>query len=267
MAAEQATGLQDKIANFAERFGEWRKVQPAGVDATVAGLSGAAQGALIGVFISYMGMQQLEAMKNQPGMTPPPQTPGMSGPAPVVARNFAVLSGMNYGVSHYLKRQNEGKEDWVSTGGGGFAGGFSFSLVAAINGPKVTPQGLPVTAGTLVMDALRTGLLFGGFQVGIMQVGKWFSGDPQEDEEYYSVRGMLHALNLEKFEKNFKKGQLNDSTLPLLNERVLKEVNIPPGPRLLITDYISRSRQAGSTQKQQANPAIAPLSLALPVEL
>ena len=81
---------------------------------------------------------------------------------------------------------------------------------------------------------------------------------------------MLHQLGLEKYEKNFKKGLLNDQTLPLLTDRyivlliesygtlrignicslridtllchfsALRDVKIPPGPRLLILDQIKR---------------------------
>jgi hypothetical protein len=32
---------------------------------------------------------------------------------------------------------------------------------------------------------------------------------------------MLHQLGLEKYEKNFKKGLLNDQTLPLLTDRYM----------------------------------------------
>lgn len=48
------------------------------------------------------------------------------------------------------------------------------------------------------------------------------------------------SLGLQNYEKNFKKGLLTDTTLPLLTDSALRDVNIPPGPRLLILDHIQR---------------------------
>ncbi|GBG88531.1 hypothetical protein CBR_g48001 [Chara braunii] len=49
---------------------------------------------------------------------------------------------------------------------------------------------------------------------------------------------MLAHLGLQKYEKNFRKGLLTDATLPLLNDSALRDVRIPPGPRLLILDQV-----------------------------
>ncbi|KFK25352.1 hypothetical protein AALP_AA8G101700 [Arabis alpina] len=51
---------------------------------------------------------------------------------------------------------------------------------------------------------------------------------------------MLLKLGLEKFEKIFTDEHLTDSALPLLTDKTLKEVGIPPGARLLILDHIKR---------------------------
>ena len=88
---------------------------------------------------------------------------------------------------------------------------------------------------------------------------------------------MLTRLGLQNYEKNFRKGLLTDTTLPLLTDRwvanpalmslchlnnfvrfhffpritvkvsflvwlssALRDVKIPPGPRLLILDHINR---------------------------
>ncbi|CAH8387531.1 unnamed protein product [Eruca vesicaria subsp. sativa] len=61
-----------------------------------------------------------------------------------------------------------------------------------------------------------------------------------QDAFYTEARAMLSKLGLEEYEKNFKKGHFTDCTLPLLTDSVLQEVNIPPGPRLLILDHIKR---------------------------
>ncbi|KAL0677856.1 hypothetical protein Bca4012_005837 [Brassica carinata] len=42
---------------------------------------------------------------------------------------------------------------------------------------------------------------------------------------------------LEKYGKNFKKSLLTDHMLPLLTDSALRDVSIPPGPRLLILIY------------------------------
>lgn len=114
------------------------------------------------------------------------------------------------------------------------------------------------------------------------QVGEKFSQPPGEDPFYTKTRSMLSNLGLQNYEKNFKRGLLSDSTLPLLTDRhvvwpslsnvvvfsftaflgddisaiismywyiwlammhfsALRDVKIPPGPRLLILDHIQRS--------------------------
>lgn len=121
----------------------------------------------------------------------------------------------------------------------------------------------------------------------LVQLGQKFSQPPVEDVYYSRTRSMLTSLGLQNYEKNFKKGLLTDTTLPLLTDRqvvycfllslllhslqdhivmhicvecfyfdvgriwhfikffgycsALRDVNIPPGPRLLILDHIQRS--------------------------
>ncbi|KAF8413440.1 hypothetical protein HHK36_001423 [Tetracentron sinense] len=80
---------------------------------------------------------------------------------------------------------------------------------------------------------------------GFLQLGQKFSQPPAEDAFYARTRCMLTSLGLQNYEKNFKKGLLTDSTLPLLTDRqvvkvALRDVKIPPGPRLLILDRIQR---------------------------
>lgn len=52
-----------------------------------------------------------------------------------------------------------------------------------------------------------------------MQLGQKFSQPPVEDLYYAKARSMLSNLGLQNYEKNFKKGLLTDSTLPLLTDR------------------------------------------------
>lgn len=52
-----------------------------------------------------------------------------------------------------------------------------------------------------------------------MQLGQQFSQPPAEDVQYVKTRSLLSGLGLEKYEKNFKRGLLTDTTLPLLTDR------------------------------------------------
>jgi hypothetical protein len=168
---------------------------------------------------------------------------------------------------------------------------------------------LGATAGPagIVMDAVRTGAVFSLLQGAFYQVGNMMSGKktPDEDLAFVHTRGMLLMLGLQRYEKNFMKGQLDDLTLPLLTDRcgakrlllpcythcisrhtdahparflrrfcsALKEVKIPPGPRLRILHHVAFSRAAAARspaspyapQNTQSNAALGPLSLALPV--
>lgn len=82
-------------------------------------------------------------------------------------------------------------------------------------------------------------LLDGAF----MKVGQWFTGkNTTQDVYYYHTVGMLTALGLEKYEKNFRRGLLMDDCLALLSDSALKEVKIPAGPRLKILNYVAASK-------------------------
>ncbi|XVE58233.1 hypothetical protein DITRI_Ditri04bG0153600 [Diplodiscus trichospermus] len=109
-----------------------------------------------------------------------------------------------------------------------FCSGALFSLVSGMGGSNQAA------------NAVTSGLFFALVQGGIFQVGQKFSQPPAEDVCYSRTRSMLNSLGLQNYEKNFKKGLLTDSTLPLLTDSALRDVKIPPGPRLLILDHIQR---------------------------
>lgn len=54
---------------------------------------------------------------------------------------------------------------------------------------------------------------------GFAQVGQRFSPKPQDDLDYLHTRRVLQDLGLERYEKNLKRGHLNDQVLPLLTDR------------------------------------------------
>ena len=136
--------------------------------------------------------------------------------------------------------------------------------------------------GGIMMDALRTGAVFSLLQgafyqarrvvtalahtrrcadaassLARSQVGQMMSGGKkagEEDVSFLHTRHMLFALGLQRFERNFQKGQLDDLTLPLLTDSALKEVKIPPGPRLRILQHVAYSvrRQRGDAHAHAA---------------
>nr|GEV80143.1 mitochondrial import inner membrane translocase subunit TIM22 [Tanacetum cinerariifolium] len=91
-------------------------------------------------------------------------------------------------------------------------------------------------------NVITSGVFFALVQGGLFKVGEKFSQPKVEDVLYRETRTMLNTLGLQNYEKNFKKGLLNDSTLPLLTDSALRDVRIPPGPRLVILDHVQNQR-------------------------
>ncbi|XP_054795433.1 chloroplastic import inner membrane translocase subunit HP30-2-like [Prosopis cineraria] len=232
--------LQNPIENIQLRFKElengfrhWLSKQSLPVEAAVVTATSAVQGAAIGVFMGTLAPDASsiptppQASLNSQAMAPLQQAQALSGGPLVQARNFAVMTGVNAGISCVLKRIR-GKEDIQSSMAAAFGSGAMFSLVSGMGGPN------------LAANAVTSGLFFALVQGGIFQFGQKFSKPPTEDIHYAKTRHMLHNLGLQSYEKNFKRGMLTDNTLPLLTDSALRDVKIPPGPRLLILDHIER---------------------------
>ncbi|KAL7003713.1 hypothetical protein U1Q18_004861 [Sarracenia purpurea var. burkii] len=237
--------LQAKFKELEVGFKVWLAKQSLPVEAAVVTATSAAQGAAIGAF---MGTLTNDVSSSFP--TPPPnaaaslnpqalasikQAQALSGGPLVQARNFAVMTGVNAGISCVMKRIR-GKEDVQSSMVAAFGSGAMFSLVSGMGGPNQAA------------NVITSGLFFALVQGGLFQLGQKFSQPPAEDVFYAKTRSMLTSLGLQNYEKNFKKGLLTDSTLPLLTDSALRDVKIPPGPRLLILDRIQRDPDARGTQ-------------------
>ncbi|KAG5036017.1 hypothetical protein AAZX31_04G206500 [Glycine max] len=227
--------IQARFKELETGFRLWLSKQSLPVEAAVVTTTSAAQGAAIGAF---MGTLTADASSTFP--TPPPnaslnpqamaslkQAQALAGGPLVQARNFAVMTGVNAGISCVLKRIR-GKEDVQSSMAAAFGSGAMFSLVSGMGGPNQAT------------NAVTSGLFFALVQGGLFQIGQKFSNPPAEDTHYAKTRHMLNNLGLQSYEKNFKKGLLTDNTLPLLTDSALRDVRIPPGPRLLILDHIQR---------------------------
>eukprot|EP00270_Netrium_digitus_P011723 TRINITY_DN373_c0_g1_i1.p1 TRINITY_DN373_c0_g1~~TRINITY_DN373_c0_g1_i1.p1 ORF type:complete len:238 (-),score=58.54 TRINITY_DN373_c0_g1_i1:192-905(-) len=229
--------LQLKVKEIDTRIKAWVSRQSAPVEVAVVTIGSGMQGAVIG---ALMGSLTADVAANVPappgGLTAEAdaamrQMQALSGGPWMQARNFAVMTGVNAGITSAMKRVRGGVEDLQTSMTAAFGSGVAFSFVSGVAG------------GNRVTNAITTGLMFAAVQGGLFQLGKNFSKPGVEDVEYYRTKVMLSQLGLQKYEKNFKKGLLNDSTIPLLNDSALQEVKIPPGPRLLILNHISRLQQ------------------------
>ncbi|EYU19715.1 hypothetical protein ABFS82_06G095000 [Erythranthe guttata] len=228
--------VQAKFKEVEHKFKGWLAKQSLPVEAAVVTATSAAQGAAIGAFMGTLTGDTSSLI------TPPPNAAGLNPEAmaslkqaqaftggPLVqARNIAVMTGVNAGISCVMRRLR-GKEDVQSSMVAAFGSGAIFTLVSGMGGPNQAA------------NALTSGLFFALVQGGIFQLGQKFSQPPVEDVYYAKTRSMLSNLGLQNYEKNFKKGLLNDITLPLLTDSALKDANIPPGPRLLILAHVDSS--------------------------
>jgi hypothetical protein len=261
---EKLTEIQDQVKGKIDAF-----VAEKGYKAEVgiATLGGTAQGAFFGGLFGTM-------MKNQPppppGVVAPPQPVAMLGGPLFLGRNIAVMTGVNAGLSLLVKRMRGDVDDWQNGAVGSFVAGTLYSIVANVFPPKILPVGtvIPTGAVAILADGIKTGVVFAAFQSVFFALGNKFGGNAtggkEEDTTFRATKEMLTHLGLDKYEKNFKKGQLTDETLTLLTESALSEVKIPPGPRLLILHHVATIK-AYQAKMCKGKGNMDPFSLALPL--
>lgn len=237
--------IQSKFKELETGLKSWLSKQPLYIEAAVSTAGGATQGALIGALMgtltqdmsSSLPMPPPQAALDPKAMASFQQAQALSGGPLVQARNFAVMTGVNVGISTVLKRI-KGKEDVQSSMIAAFGSGAMFSLVSGMGGPN--------QLGNMV----TSGLFFALAQGGMYKLGEKFSKPQEEDPSYMKTKSLLKNLGLDNYEKNFKRGMLNDTTLPLLTDSALKDVKIPPGPRLLILDHIERDPEISQRRRK-----------------
>lgn len=213
---------------------DWLRQQSAPVEVAFTTAISAVQGAALGGLMGILTGDLRSALPSpSPGMSPQAaasfqQAQAFSGGPLVQARNFAVMTGVNSGIACALRRRRGGVEDIQTSMIAAFGSGAMFSLVSGVGGPNVA------------LNAATTGFFFAIIQGGMFKLGRLHQ--PTSNDQYYvNAKGMLKNLGLERYEKNFKKGLLTDVTIPLLNDSALRDVKIPPGPRILILDYVRRN--------------------------
>ncbi|KAJ6847963.1 uncharacterized protein M6B38_115675 [Iris pallida] len=202
--------LQARFKEVEAGFRSWLAKQPVAVEAAVVTATGAVQGAaiggLMGTLTADMAVPPPTGALNPQAMASLKQAQAFAGGPLVQARNFAVMTGVNAGISCAMKRIR-GVDDVQTSMTSAFGSGAMFSLVSGMGGPNQA------------VNAVTSGLFFALIQGGLFKLGQKFSQPPAEDVFYTRTRSMLTNLGLQNYEKNFKKGLLTDSTLPLLTDR------------------------------------------------
>ncbi|CAA7404965.1 unnamed protein product [Spirodela intermedia] len=235
---------QKWITEKQERFQVWMAQQSIPVETAITTGLGAIQGGVLGGLISSLSKDlQAETAKNAASgleassANPFLQPEGMAGSPLVQARNFAVLTGVNAGISCAMKRIR-GVDDIQNGMTAAFGSGFVFSLVSTPGSPNFA-------------SAVGTGAFFALIQGGFHKFGEMMpkGAGPSEDVYYTQARSMLTRLGLDRYEKNFRKGLLTDATLPLLTDSALQDAGIPPGPRLVILDHVRRDPEFSKARR------------------
>ncbi|KAH7281455.1 hypothetical protein KP509_36G048500 [Ceratopteris richardii] len=228
--------LQEKVKSLAQgnELNAWLRKQSAPVEVVLTTVINGAQGAALGALMGVLTRDIRSAFPTPAqGISPEAmaslqQAQALAGGPLVQARNFAVMTGTNSGIACAMRRARGGVDDLQTSVVSAFGSGALFSLVSGVGGPDK------------FSNAVMTGAFFALIQGGMYQLGK-AAQPPPNDLFYVKGRMMLHDLGLQRYEKNFKKGLLTDTTLTLLNDSALQDAKIPPGPRLLILDYVRRN--------------------------
>ncbi|KAL9263289.1 Chloroplastic import inner membrane translocase subunit HP30-2-like protein [Drosera capensis] len=216
--------VQAKFKELETGFKTWLSKQSIAVEAAVVTATSAVQGAAIGAFMGTItGDVSTTLPPPDPSLGPQAlasfqQAQALAGGPLIQARNFAVMTGVNAGISSVMKRLR-GKDDVQTSMVAAFGSGAMFSLVSGMGSPNQ------------LQNVITSGIFFALVQGGIFTVAQKFSVPPTEDLFYTRTRSMLSSLGLQNYEKNFKRGL------------ALRDVKIPPGPRLLILDHIQRDTE------------------------
>ncbi|KAI3835223.1 hypothetical protein MKW98_020339 [Papaver atlanticum] len=217
--SRKLTEFEKKLKELKNGYDSWVAKQCFPVEVAVVTTSYAMGGAAYGVLFGTVGQVASHVF--------PKHSPAIKGfcSSPMEeARVHAALQATCASVTCIMKRIR-GKEDIQTRMAAGFGAGAMFRLMTRMGRPYVAADA--VILG--VVCALNAGTMH--------QLDQRHA---QPEVEYTRTRRMLSNLGLQNYEKNFEKGLLTDITMPLLTESSLKDVGVPPGPRLLILDHTER---------------------------
>ena len=211
-------------------------------------------GGVLGYTLGLVNQSLEKQAASIPNRPSPLATGSFSGPPKVLALNLAIFTAVQGGLTLAVKRFR-GVDDIQTNMIVMLGACAALSLTTNLSGGGVgsAPGHVKSTKPQdYLTDALRTGVLFAVLNGAFMKAGQWFTGtNASQDIYYYHTNCMLTSLGLEKYEKNFRKGMLMDDCLTLLSDSALKEVRIPPGPRLRILHYISARKRQDATHGHQ----------------
>ncbi|XP_051121289.1 chloroplastic import inner membrane translocase subunit HP30-2 isoform X1 [Andrographis paniculata] len=143
--------VQARVKDVNHCFKGWLAQQPLPVEAAVVSTTSAAIGAFMGTVVG---------MTTSSPKTSSASVRQLQGRGTVVqARNFAVMKGVNAGVSCIMRRIR-GKEDIQSSMVAAFSSGAMFSLVSGSGGGQ-----------NQAANAVSSGIFFALVQGGLFQLG------------------------------------------------------------------------------------------------
>lgn len=255
-SANPIDAAQAMFKSFEQKFDTLKKSQTPPVMCLLEGVQGSVQGTLIGAVSHFLNKNMNSMNAQNPNMTPDmkAQMEKMQALQPKTiwgsVRNFMVLFGVQASLTAAFKHYRKDKDDIWNTVGPALGAGAAFALAS----------GQPEQAPAMAMGfAVFSGIFY--------KVGEWTGsndnkgGSAPKDDRFLQSHFMLNSMNLGKYHKNVRNGQLSDDTIMLWNDAALQEARIPPGPRLLILHHIEQVR---SQSKPGAQRILAP---AYPIEV
>ncbi|GJS54150.1 chloroplastic import inner membrane translocase subunit HP30-2-like protein [Tanacetum coccineum] len=204
-----------------EDFTNWVSKQSLPVEAAMTTLTGAFRGAVMGVVVDVLFEGGCSAgsiqSPSQGGSIRPEVLTFVGGYKPLLqsfilgntleqARNFAVMTGVNAGISCVMKRLR-GKEDMKTRMVSGFGSGVMVSLVSGMRGPSV----------------MSIGVLFAAVNCAMLKLEEHASPQQAEDIAPDKTKGMFSSigigLGLDHYPMSFNRGLLTENTLPSQTDR------------------------------------------------
>lgn len=230
MAAQSTTRERFKIEldlqQLRDRCSRLVARQPPLVEVALSTAVGALQGGALGFVVGQLTKSSMAASAGSGGMSRAMAAQMQSvGGVWAQTRGLAALCGASSGLGTALKKLRK-KEDVWSQMYSGAGGGAAYTIA---------------TGNFSIPAVMNTAVMLGGCNAAFFKVGQMFKPD-YSDQEYEKGQYMLQTLGLAKYAKNLKRGSLVDGTIMLWNDSALKEVRIPPGPRLLILHHVDQYR-------------------------
>ncbi|KAF6168080.1 hypothetical protein GIB67_011465 [Kingdonia uniflora] len=223
--------LQICMKDMEKGFQEWVSKQSLPMEAATLTLMGTVQGVGIGCVVSTVIPIVASVFKPRSAAVTSLKPPPPMNRIPIIA-DIAIMTGLNEGFACVLKRMT-GKNDIHNSMVAGFGAGALSSII----------KNMGCSPNLQAAYMVQTGVIFAIFQGALFTSAQHKTAKSTHSKEetlYTKTKSMLTTLGYQNYERNFRKGLLSDITLPLLTDMALRDVNIPPGARLVILDHIQK---------------------------